>query len=64
MDKIHVGRSWTGNKLEEDCPCPKAACGLVLSEHMVDETEKCSQHSGMKTFRQIHTEENCPALKK
>lgn len=38
----HVGRSWTGNRLERDCPCPKQPCGLVA----MDEADPdCPQHA-------------------
>lgn len=60
MTEMHIGRGWTGNSLEQDCPCPKAACGLVKTIEPLY-NNGCEQHSGMKTLRQIHSEENCPA---
>lgn len=56
----HVGRSWSGTKLEDDCPCEKAPCGLVASMN-----DSCSQHSpfAIKTIRQMHTENDCPGGK-
>lgn len=56
---MHIGRSWTGTALEDDCPCPKADCGLVISEEAVEE---CPQHaiSAAKSLRQLHWDENCP----
>ena len=56
----HVGRSWSGTRLEDDCPCEKASCGLVAS---IDDS--CPQHSpvAIKTIRQMHTEDNCPGEK-
>lgn len=64
MNEIHIGRSWTGNSLEQECPCPKAACGLVQAEdNNMSLTNDCSEHSFLaaKTIRQIHSSENCPA---
>lgn len=55
--KYHIGRSWSGTRLEDDCPCEKAPCGLVASMD-----DSCPQHSpfAIKTIRQMHTEDNCP----
>ena len=54
----HMGRSFTGHDLEDDCPCPKAPCGLVIS----DRVEECPQHSwwAAKTIRQMHDASDCP----
>ena len=56
----HIGRSWSGTRLEDDCPCEKASCGLVA---IIDDS--CSQHSpfAIKTIRQSHAEEDCPGEK-
>lgn len=56
----HVGRSWHGHRIEDDCPCPKAACGLVLQDTVV---EACGQHhwSACQTIRQSHPADRCPA---
>lgn len=53
----HIGRSWSGTKLEDDCPCEKAPCGLAISRD-----DSCPEHSplAIKTIRQMHTEDNCP----
>ena len=53
----HVGRSWTGHQLEDDCPCEKAACGLVAYAD-----PDCPEHDpqAMKTMRQGHKSESCP----
>lgn len=58
--KYHIGRSWSGTRLEDDCPCEKATCGLVAS---IDDS--CSQHSpfAIKTIRQIHAEDDCSGEK-
>jgi hypothetical protein len=58
LREMHMGRSWTGNVLEKDCPCPKAACGLVAGW-----SEDCDQHrpSASRTMRQVHTLARCPA---
>lgn len=56
---IHYGRSFgTGRWLEDDCPCPKAPCGLVVGEP----SNECDQHPLVyfKTIRQTHRESNCP----
>lgn len=60
---FHFGRAWTGNAVEDACPCPQAACGLAV----VDPDIECDQHNpsdwlGAKTMRQIHTSAECPAL--
>jgi hypothetical protein len=56
----HVGRSWSDTHLEDECPCPKVACGLV-DEGRTDPT--CSQHpvGRAKTMRQRHFPIDCPA---
>lgn len=55
---LHIGRSWIGNRIEQECPCELAPCGLVKSESAVD----CSEHSvvACKTMRQVHRVEACP----
>lgn len=61
----HIGRSWPGQRpvMEEQCPCPKAACGLVVASTIAP---GCDQHgmSGAKTIRQNHYESDCPMLAK
>jgi hypothetical protein len=54
----HMGRSWSGSELEDECPCPKAPCGLVPSD-TVD--PKCDQHAPerCKTMRQVHSSAVC-----
>lgn len=56
---FHIGRSWLGHPLEDDCPCGKAACGLVDSD-LID--PDCPQHAltAAKTMRQMHTPADCP----
>ena len=58
---MHVGRSWSGNSLEDTCPCPKAPCGLAIMDSGVN-FEKCPEHGwrSAKTIRQAHVEECCP----
>lgn len=60
MTTMHVGRSWTGTRIEDECPCPKEACGLVDTARAVPE---CTQHpvSAMKSIRQGHFADRCPA---
>jgi len=57
--RYHIGRSWKGTKIEDDCPCPKAPCGLVDSDNI---SEECDQHPmwAAKTIRQGHRPEDCP----
>lgn len=57
----HVGRSFSGHPLEDDCPCEKAPCGLVVW----GSNEDCPQHGVKmgKTIRQGHFEADCPALR-
>jgi hypothetical protein len=58
---IHIGRSWSGHPLEDNCPCPKAPCGLVD----MDQTDPaCLEHPAerVKSIRQSHAASACPAL--
>lgn len=55
----HMGRSFVGHHIEDQCPCPKAPCGLVISDQI---DEACEQHAFRfsKTYRQGHQPEDCP----
>jgi hypothetical protein len=55
----HIGRSWSGSVLENECPCPKAPCGLVPDDQTVPE---CPEHAPerCKTMRQRHLAATCP----
>ncbi|WP_282084066.1 hypothetical protein [Streptomyces tendae] len=53
----HVGRDFTGTRLETDCPCPKAACGLVLADLI---RPNCLVHAAARSMRQSHPTRNCP----
>lgn len=57
---MHMGRSFVGTRLEDQCPCPKEACGLV---DMNKASPECDQHTigSCKTMRQGHHEEDCVA---
>lgn len=57
----HVGRSFTGHRLEDQCPCPKEPCGLIDTRKAVGE---CTEHTfwAAKTIRQAHPAYLCPAL--
>lgn len=57
----HIGRSFTGNLLEEHCPCGNAPCGLVDTA-LID--AECVQHgpSVNRTLRQLHPADACPAV--
>lgn len=54
----HHGRAWTGHEVEDACPCPQEACGLVSTPD-----PDCPEHAlvAAKSIRQSHTAENCPA---
>lgn len=60
MNGFHIGRSYVGNAIEQDCPCVLAPCGLVEADAV---TPQCLQHhvTGFKTIRQMHDADNCPA---
>lgn len=56
----HIGRSFHGTRLEDDCPCPKGPCGLAIH----DGTDHgCDQHDlgAARTIRQMHSAAGCPA---
>lgn len=58
---MHIGRSWGGHPLEDECPCPQEPCGLV-DQGRVD--PECPEHTieAMKTIRQGHKTEACPGV--
>lgn len=58
MKEWHIGRSFHGTRLEDDCPCIKGECGLAVS----GSNEDCPQHgmSATKTLRQMHYLKDCP----
>ena len=55
----HVGRAWDGHELEDECPCPKAQCGLVIVDGIRDD---CPHHawSRARSMRQSHPAHSCP----
>lgn len=55
----HIGRSWSGHPIEDECPCPQESCGLVDSNRA---DLLCPHHSmaAGKTIRQMHTAGRCP----
>lgn len=57
---LHMGRSWSDTRLEDDCLCPKAPCGLVDPENVAP---LCPQHGygTARTMRQLHDSNKCPA---
>lgn len=62
LPDMHMGRSWSGSRLEDACPCPQEACGLISGRRA---SPDCDQHrlgSG-KTMRQIHVEDKCPGVR-
>ena len=56
--RMHIGRSFIGTALEDDCPCGKAPCGLVDTELV---SPDCPQHSmAAKTLCQGWPADTCP----
>lgn len=57
MATAHVGRSWVGTALEDNCPCDKAPCGLATNVWNSD----CDQHGphAARTMRQGHKASEC-----
>lgn len=55
----HLGRAFTGHQAEDDCSCPKAACGLIIQATI---NPACEQHawSHAKSMRQSHPAHACP----
>jgi len=59
MSGAHVGRAWTGTRIEDECPCPKAPCGLVDTS----QTDPACEHHPVvrgKSIRQGHPADECP----
>jgi len=58
-DNMHIGRSFSGTRLEDACPCEKQLCGLVK---ISDISKDCTEHNLLagKTIRQMHSDEECP----
>lgn len=57
----HVGRSFTDHRLEDECPCPKAACGLVVLGDVSPECRAGHRIEDARTIRQTHPGDRCPA---
>jgi hypothetical protein len=57
----HIGRAYAGHAIEDACPCPKTACGLVSLDA---QDPDCPEHAfnSAKTMRQGHLHRDCPAL--
>ena len=55
----HIGRQWHGHDIEDACPCPQQACGLVV---IGEADPSCEQHpiGRCKTMRQGHSAADCP----
>lgn len=55
---MHIGRMFFGTDTENDCPCPKAPCGLVPEEQAAPE---CTDHHPQHTpsIRQGHLPQQC-----
>lgn len=56
----HIGRSFEGHRLEDQCPCPQEPCGLIDTMKAVEE---CKHHvlGAGATIRQAHPANTCPA---
>lgn len=54
----HIGRSFVGHPLEDECPCEQAPCGLVDTQNV---DPNCDQHGfgSAKTIRQMHNADLC-----
>ncbi len=62
VEHWHIGRHFNGaGSIEESCPCPQLACGLVdsVKANEID----CPQHSlwSAKTIRSGHPADECPS---
>lgn len=56
---LHVGRSWwPAHPIEDECPCPKAPCGLVP---IASADPSCDQHAPAraKSLRELHAAAHC-----
>lgn len=62
VGSMHMGRSWSGSRLEDECPCPQEACGLVRLDRA---SKDCDQHglSSPRTMRQGHQDHMCPGVR-
>lgn len=60
-EDFHMGRSWTGHHMEDECPCPQEACGLIARDKVA---EDCPQHyfGRSKTMRSIHRVADCERI--
>lgn len=60
-ENFHMGRSWSGHWIEDECPCPQEPCGLVSYDKVV---ESCPQHyyGRAKTMRSIHLSGDCERI--
>lgn len=56
----HLGRSFNGTRLEDNCPCKKAPCGLVIQDEI---NPACTEHPNerLKSIRQSHRADKCSA---
>lgn len=57
--RYHIGRSWSGHEIEDECPCVQEPCGLVRRS---DVNDACLHHptERVQTVRQAHPAELCP----
>jgi hypothetical protein len=55
----HIGRSFRGHPIENECPCPQEPCGLVDTRRIDPD---CPQHAlkACKTIRASHPADKCP----
>lgn len=56
VEELHIGVGRGGpTEHEKGCPCPKAACGLVISSKA-----NCPVHSLDDRLRTMHPGSRCP----
>ncbi len=60
-DIWHIGRSWVGSRLEDECPCEQEPCGLVSQRNAHPD---CAEHPVQrgKSIRQSHRAGDCPGM--
>ncbi|MFC4062811.1 hypothetical protein ACFOWE_31355 [Planomonospora corallina] len=61
MSGYHRGRSWSGHELEDGCPCPQEACGLVDLDKADPGCDQHGQSHPPRSMRQGHPAVDCPA---
>lgn len=61
--RLHMGRAWAGTAIEDECPCPKAPCGLAMNDpEVVCEHHNPADWRDSRTMRQMHKSDDCPCV--